>query len=130
MPEPVPVAAGVIIRNGKIFIARRSGSQDPLAGTWEFPGGKIRPGESPQECLKRELLEELNIEVAVEEFVTECTYFYPHVSIKLMAYKCFWKSGEIRLIDHGDFAWVTPEELLNFNLSPADRIIAKRIFKK
>ncbi len=127
MLDLVPVAAGIIIKDGKIFIARRSRPGDPLASTWEFPGGKIRPGESPEECLKRELFEELNITVEVREYVGECIYHYPHVSIRLMAYRCSWVSGELKLTEHEAFAWVSPGDLAGYNLSPADMIIAEKL---
>lgn len=123
----VPVVAGVIERDGKVLIARRFRVGDPLTGTWEFPGGKVCEGETPQESLKRELYEELNIEVEVKDFLVEGRYSYPHVSIHLQAYRCIWSGGEIELREHKEHAWVFPEELFRFELSPADHIIAKRL---
>ncbi|MCX7822653.1 MAG: (deoxy)nucleoside triphosphate pyrophosphohydrolase [Syntrophobacterales bacterium] len=125
--DPILVVAGVIEKDGRFFIAKRFKSEDPLKGTWEFPGGKVKRGETPQESLKRELYEELNIEVEVGDFLVEEIYHYPHISIRLRAYRCTWKGGEIHLKDHGEYAWVLPEELFSFTLSPADYIIAKKL---
>lgn len=123
------VVAGVIEKEGKVLIAKRSRPDDPLAGTWEFPGGKVRAGETPQESIRRELREELNIEVDVKEFLVEGRYRYPHISIRLQAYRCIWRSGEIKLLDHKEYAWVSPKDLFNFKLSPADHIIAERLIE-
>ena len=87
------VTAAVIERNGKILIAKRKRSQK-LGGKWEFPGGKLEPGETPEECLKRELLEELGIEAVIDHYLCANTFAYRHLTIKLLAYRVSRFSGK------------------------------------
>ncbi|MEJ5301249.1 MAG: (deoxy)nucleoside triphosphate pyrophosphohydrolase [Thermodesulforhabdaceae bacterium] len=129
MLDVVLVVAGVIEKDGKVLIAQRSNPDDPLFNTWEFPGGKVRPGETPQISLMRELQEELNIIVDVGDLLVEGVYAYPHISIKLQAYRCVWKAGDIKLNSHGAYKWVFPEEVSNYNLSPADYMILEKLLK-
>jgi|YNPNPStandDraft_1061719.scaffolds.fasta_scaffold02628_1 mutator protein MutT len=129
MLDAVLVVAGVIEKEGKVLIAQRSNPNDPLFKSWEFPGGKVRPGETPQASLVRELQEELNITVDVGDLLVEGFYKYPHIAIRLQAYRCVWKEGELKLNSHGDYAWVFPEEISNYNLSPADYIIVERLLE-
>ena len=79
------VTCAIIENEGKILIARRAADQK-LAGKWEFPGGKVEDGESPEECLKRELEEEFGIQVEVGEFITSNNHHYDHISIELLAF--------------------------------------------
>ena len=120
------VTCAIIEKEGKILIARRTADKK-LAGKWEFPGGKIEDGESPEECLKRELDEEFGIQTEVGEFITLNKHHYDHISIELMAYRVEYNSGEFTLSDHDAIEWVTPEELLNYDLAEADVPIAKEI---
>lgn len=113
------VTAAVIANNGKILIAQRSGNQNQ-AGKWEFPGGKIEPGETPEECLKREIKEELGIDIEVNDFFGESIYQYESGEIKLIAYKARWVGGEFKLEAHSQIKWVKPFELDNYDFSPAD----------
>ncbi|SFM79461.1 (deoxy)nucleoside triphosphate pyrophosphohydrolase [Thermodesulforhabdus norvegica] len=122
----VGVTAAVIVRDGKILIARRKPGKK-RAGFWEFPGGKIRDGESPEECLRRELLEELNIQVAVKTFLGSFVHSYPDITVELKAYLCTWTDGEITFRDHDSIKWVNPKKIARFRLSPADIPIADRI---
>jgi 8-oxo-dGTP diphosphatase len=91
-----------------------------LAGLWEFPGGKLENGETEQECLRRELEEELGIKVKVGEFFMENNHDYGTKSILLKAYFCDLFSGNITLNDHDMIAWVTKKELQNYEFAPAD----------
>jgi 8-oxo-dGTP diphosphatase len=113
------VTAAIIIKSGKILICQRS-KTDNLSGKWEFPGGKIEPGETPEECLKREIKEELSIEVEVCGKFGESIYEYPAGEIKLMAFYADWKSGDIELNVHDSFEWVSKESIGEFNFAPAD----------
>ncbi|WP_348811071.1 8-oxo-dGTP diphosphatase MutT [Flavobacterium maritimum] len=109
-----------IIRNGsKILIARRSPNKH-LGGFWEFPGGKIEEGETAQECLKRELEEELGIIVRVGEFFMENEHHYEDKIILLKAYECEHVSGNIVLNDHDQIEWVEKSDFVNFKFAPAD----------
>jgi 8-oxo-dGTP diphosphatase len=120
------VSCAVIEKHGKILIARRK-SGDQMAGKWEFPGGKIEPGETPEQCLKRELLEELGVEIAVDEFICSSTWKYDHATIKLLAFKATLISGELILHDHAEISWVTPQELADYDFPEADVPIIRHI---
>lgn len=113
------VTAAVIQVKGKILIARRP-IRDKLAGKWEFPGGKIEVGETPEECLRREIKEELNIEISVGDFFEESIYEYPNRTIQLKAYWCTWLSGEIELNSHDTIEWVDIACLSDYDFAPAD----------
>lgn len=113
------VTAAIILKDNRLLIAQRAPG-DKLAGKWEFPGGKIEPGETPQECLKRELREELDVDVEVMDFFGQSIYDYTSGTIKLMAYRCQWVSGDITLKVHSDMAWVYRNELDLYEFAPAD----------
>ena len=115
----IKVTAAIIIDSGKIFIAKRK-SAGRLAGMWEFPGGKLEDGESPEQCLKRELREELEIDVTVGEFVGISVYEYDFGTIELMGYRSKIAAGEIKLNDHAQVAWVEAEDLDRYEFAPAD----------
>jgi len=119
------VCAGVIIKNNKVLLARRpQGSH--LAGFWEFPGGKIEKGETPEECLKRELKEELAIEATVGDFICASEYDYVEKSIRLLAYYVEI-TGEPQLKAHDSLAWIDLQQIEPQMLAPADRLIAQEI---
>lgn len=121
------VTAALLIKDGLILIARRN-ANDRLANKWEFPGGKVEEGETPEECLRREMREEFDIEVDVGDFFTESIYHYEHGSIMLLAYFTSWKSGEISPAVHDDISWVTPEQLGNYDFAPADIPIVNKLY--
>ncbi|MCG8483054.1 MAG: 8-oxo-dGTP diphosphatase MutT [Clostridia bacterium] len=113
------VTAAIIVQDGLILIARR-GANENLAGKWEFPGGKIEKGESAQDCLKREIKEELNIEIEVGEFLGDSIYEYSNGVIRLLAYFCTIIEGEIELSVHDQVKWIEIEEFDKFDFAPAD----------
>ena len=118
-PSPIEVTAAVIRQDDKIFAARRAAGKH-LAGYWEFPGGKLEPGESAEDCLERELREELAIEVKVGNFLGANFHDYGSKQVRLLAYDVLWLSGEFELHDHDDCGWFTLEELRDLDLAPAD----------
>jgi len=123
------VTAAVIERDGKILIAkRRLGST--LGGKWEFPGGKIEPGETPEECLKREIKEELNIESEVGDFLISGKFTYCFVPIELLAYRVKHLSGDFKVNDHEEIRWVRASELKLYDFLPADRPIVEMLSKR
>jgi len=127
--EPIRVTAGVITENDQVLITRR-GPKENNAGGWEFPGGKIENNETPQECLVRELKEELSIDVAVDKFCTEVNHDYGQMSIILIAYYCTIIDGEIRISVHDKYKWVKINDLLEYDLLPADIPIAKKVIEE
>ncbi|MHB8127152.1 MAG: 8-oxo-dGTP diphosphatase MutT [Desulfitobacteriaceae bacterium] len=113
------VTAAIILKDNKALIAQRP-PDDKLANKWEFPGGKIEPGETPQECLKREIREELDVDIEVLDFFAESIYTYESGTINLIAYWCKWISGDFALNVHSQIAWVNHHELDLYDFAPAD----------
>lgn len=126
MKSIVQVTAAIIIRDGRIFIAQRR-PRDHLAGMWEFPGGKVEAGETPQQCLKRELWEELEMGAVIGRFLGSSVYHYDHISIELMAYRAFWNGHPIRLISHQACRWASPGQLADYPFTPADLPFVRRL---
>ncbi|MFC4778202.1 8-oxo-dGTP diphosphatase MutT [Paenibacillus sp. GCM10023252] len=114
------VAAAIIFNEqGQILIARRRKGKSQ-EGLWEFPGGKIEEGESVEACLRRELLEEMQIEIVPLEYFATNDHHYGSIHIRLIAYKASYKSGKIALIDHDDVRWISRGELKEYIFAPAD----------
>ncbi|WP_341417444.1 8-oxo-dGTP diphosphatase MutT [Paenibacillus filicis] len=113
--------AAAIIENeqGQILIARRRKGKSQ-EGLWEFPGGKLERGESPEECLRRELREEMQIEIDPYAYFATNDHDYGSVCVRLIAYKAAYLSGEIALIDHDAYRWIRLEELGEYLFAPAD----------
>jgi len=118
------VTAAIIQDQGRFFLARR-GPGEKLAGLWEFPGGKVEPGETLQECLKREIKEELGVEAIVGNVVTESHFKYEHGEILLVALQTEIMGKDIKLSVHDREDWLFPEQILALELAPADIPIAK-----
>lgn len=114
------VAGGVILENGLILCAQR-GPGRTLEGCWEFPGGKIKPGESPSEALRREIFEELDCAVQVLEPVCTTMYTYPFGRIALHIQLCRLTKGQPQRSEHRALRWLAPEDLSTLNWAPADR---------
>lgn len=123
------VTAAVIVKDGKILICQRSLS-DKLSGKWEFPGGKIEEGELPEECLIREIKEELDIHIEVGERLGESVYNYSYDSINLIIYLATWKSGDIKLNVHNDYKWVTKDEMEKYDFAEADVPFVKKLVNR
>jgi len=123
---PVLVAAALIIRDGAVLLTRRAQGQH-LAGMWEFPGGKLEPGESPEEALVRECQEECGIEIAVADILEVTFHRYADKDVLLLFYRCSIVSGEVRHLQVDDHAWVDPKDLDHYELPPADAGVVARI---
>lgn len=118
------VTAAVAERDGQFLIARRAPDQK-LAGAWEFPGGKVEPGESLQQCLERELLEELGVHSVAGAVLTESLYRYDHGEFLLKAIKVDLLDDQFLLTAHDQIRWLPAEDLLKLDLAPADIPIAE-----
>ena len=118
MGKRTAVTAAVIENDGVVLAARRSGGH--LDGYWEFPGGKIEAGESPEACLARELQEEFGITVDVGHFIAENVHDYGEKVIHLMAYSVKHLSGEFRMSDHDQILWLPRDRLQSLKWAPAD----------
>ena len=123
----IRVTAAILEKDGKILIAKRKTGDKLFAGLWEFPGGKVEEGETPEECMARELKEELDIEVEVGELITSNKHKYPHGIFELLAYRVKHVSGEMVLNDHEEIKWVTADEMSSFEFPPADIPIIKEL---
>lgn len=115
----IEVAAGLVFRDGQLLITQRR-PQDHLGGLWEFPGGKREPAETFEQCLRRELQEELGIEVAVGRLIDEISHTYPEKSVHLKFFRCTLVSGEPQPIDCHALAWVTQSQLRDYEFPAAD----------
>lgn len=122
----IKVTAAILIKDDKLLIAKRK-PNDKLANKWEFPGGKIEDGETPEQCLKREMKEEFDINVSVDEYLGSSIYQYSHVSIKLLAYRTHWEGGTISLKAHDEFRWVSVKQLQEYDFAPADIPFIKKL---
>jgi len=121
-PPPLRVLAAVLEKNDRWLIAKRSGG-DRFAGRWEFPGGKLEQGETPQECLAREISEELSIRIRVGRCLGSVQYSQPGFAIELTAYQASHLAGALRLQDHEEVRWVSPGEIGHFALTEPDRLL-------
>ncbi len=130
-PKPVLVTAAIIRDGGRILIARRKISDSPESGKWEFPGGKVEFGESPQACLVREIREELNLEIDVGEIYDVGSQVYLNrekpFHVILLFFNCRVLGGELRLLDAADATWVTSSKLAEFDFAQADLTVVERL---
>jgi len=113
------VTAAVIWRKGAVLIAKRK-TRGSFGATWEFPGGKLEPGESPEECLRRELKEELGLDARIGRFIGGFPFHSASLSIELLAYQASIQEGDFVLTDHDEVRWVRPDELPSFNFTRPD----------
>jgi 8-oxo-dGTP diphosphatase len=120
------VTAAVIERDGKVLIARRR-LETGSGGFWEFPGGQLEEGETPETGLEREIAEELGVRIRVGELLRSVTYRSPELSIKLLAYRASISSGEFKLIDHDKIRWVIPSQLKEAEFTEPDRPIVRQL---
>jgi 8-oxo-dGTP diphosphatase len=124
--KPVQVAAGLIMKDGRYLITRRKAGVH-LQGLWEFPGGKREPGESLEECLKRELREELGIEITTPVLFHVVRHDYPEKAVELFFFCCSIKAGQPQPLGCDVFRWVRPRDLANYAFPPADETLIKHL---
>ena len=122
----VEVSAGLVFRHGLLLITRRRPDAH-LGGLWEFPGGKVNGSESAEDCLKRELMEELGIEIEIKELLETIDHDYPEKSVRLKFFRCQWLRNEPRPLGCEDFAWIGKPQLANYAFPPADAQLLKKL---
>ena len=123
--KSVEVAAAIIYKEGKYFATQRGYGE--FEGMWEFPGGKIEPGETPQEALKREIQEELCIDIEVKAHLCTTEYDYPTFHLTMYCYLCNINSGQIELREHKSALWLTSGSLDQVSWLPADKEVIEKI---
>lgn len=116
--KEIKVVAAIIKNEDKILATKRGYGE--FINMWEFPGGKIESGETKEQALVREIKEELNIEISVDNFALDIEYQYPNFYLFMSCFMCSIKEGSIEFLEHNDGKWITKEELNTLNWLPAD----------
>ena len=125
-PKLIKVVGAAIIKDGKVLCAQR-GAGKSLAGYWEFPGGKIEAGETPQQALQREIEEELLCEIDIDKKVCTSDYLYDFGNVQLTTFLCHLIEGMPRLTDHECIEWVEPSQMPRLRWAPVDHDAVTRI---
>jgi 8-oxo-dGTP diphosphatase len=128
VPDPVEVVAAVVERDGRYLITRRVEGTH-LAGLWEFPGGKILPGEKPADALRRELKEELGVEAAVGQLIDTVDWTYPEKSVRLLFFRCAL-AEEPAPLEGQEMRWVAGADLRSYNFPDADATLIARLSRR
>lgn len=119
--KTIQVAAAVIKDNNKILATQRGYGE--FKGGWEFPGGKIEPGETPEAALIREIKEELTATITIDEYLGTVEYDYPNFHLSMHTYRCQIAAGQITLLEHEAFKWLSLEQIESVAWLPADKDI-------
>ncbi|MET3558776.1 8-oxo-dGTP diphosphatase [Streptococcus rupicaprae] len=125
----IQVVAAAIKKNGKYFCAQRPEGKS-LGGLWEFPGGKLESGESPEEALVREIQEEFASVIQILSYINEASYDYDFGTVIMKTYEAELLSGELTLLEHQNSTWLAPSELHQLNWAPVDRPAVDLLSKK
>lgn len=125
----VEVVAAIIQKDNKIFCAQRNLAKS-MGGKWEFPGGKIEIGETREEALVREIREELDSDIVVDNYLMTVEHDYPTFHITMHAYLCTLVKGELILKEHNDSVWLSKGELLNLDWADADMPIVDKLLNR
>ncbi|MGO9003306.1 MAG: 8-oxo-dGTP diphosphatase MutT [Limisphaerales bacterium] len=120
------VSAALIFRGGKLLITRRH-SDAHLGGLWEFPGGKREPGETFEQCLAREIREELGVQISVGKLFESVTHAYPEKTVHLKFFVCRLERGEPRLLGCAAFKWISAAELDHYQFPAADTKLLEKL---
>lgn len=123
----IHVSAAIIIKDNKIFVTQRGYGE--FKGWWEFPGGKIEEGETPEECLKREIKEELKADINIDKYLCTVEYDYPNFHLKMECFICSLIDGHLELVEAEDAKFITKDQLDNIDFLPADLLVVKELKK-
>jgi 8-oxo-dGTP diphosphatase len=123
--KQIEVVAAIIHHDGAYFATQRGYGE--FEGMWEFPGGKIEPGESQETALKREIQEELGVDITIGELLCTTEYDYPTFHLTMHCYLCSVASGEIELREHKSAQWLTAETLDTIEWLPADKDVIDKL---
>ena len=123
----ITVVAALIKKNDKILLAKRSTGDPNVFGKWEFPGGKVEQDENELDAIEREIKEEFELVIKAQHFIVNNVCEYPTKTVDLRLYSCNYVSGNFKLHDHSEYKWVDKNEILEYDLAPADIPLAKYI---
>ncbi len=123
--KQIEVVAAIIHKEDKIFATQRG--YGDFKDYWEFPGGKMEVGETPEEALKREIREELSTEIGLDGFLCTVEYDYPNFHLTMHCYLCRVESGHLELNEHEAAKWLSKDELESVKWLPADKIIIEKL---
>ena len=124
----IEVGAAVIFNHGNILISQRDDSSH-LSGLWEFPGGKRENSETFEECVRREIQEELNVEVAVQDLFEAVEYEYAEKIVLLKFYRCQYVGGEAKALGCRQFQWISPSNLPSYAFPPANEAVIQKLIQ-
>ena len=120
---------GAIIKDGDRYLVGQRAAHKSQGGLWEFMGGKIEPGETPEQALKRECLEELALEIENERIIDSVVHEYPEKTIRLTLIECNLKKGAVpQALEHQEIRWVTIDQMKDIDFCPADRELVRKLF--
>lgn len=123
----ITVVAALIKKDNKYLIAKRSTGSEIVLGKWEFPGGKVKDNETEECAIEREIKEEFEMDIKAIRFITNIIYEYPGKTIDLRLYECKYISGKFHLHDHSEYKFVKKEDIIKYDLCPADISLAKYV---
>lgn len=123
----IHVSAAIIMKDNKIFVTQRGYGE--FKDWWEFPGGKIEEGETPEECLKREIKEELEADINIDKYLCTVEYDYPNFHLKMECFICSLINGHLELVEAEDAKFITKDQLDNIDFLPADLLVVKELKK-
>ena len=121
----IEVVAAIIRKDNKIFATQRG--YGDFKDWWEFPGGKMEPGETPEEALKREIQEELSTDISVDKFLCTVDYDYPQFHLTMHCYFCSLLSEALHLNEHEAAKWLSKDELNSVKWLPADLEVVEKV---
>lgn len=123
----IHVSAAIIMKDNKIFVTQRGYGE--FKDWWEFPGGKIEEGETPEECLKREIKEELKADINIDKYLCTVEYDYPNFHLKMECFICSLIDGHLELVEAEDAKFITNDQLDSIDFLPADLLVVKELKK-